>query len=384
VSYTRMINARGKEILLFGDFHFSSTNECKKCKNGGCIHLRDYIKKMIMRDDPNDPVDFFIETAFLPKTNITKSLSNVKESRYNKYIGEIAYSIGECLVPHKSGVCKRLYPNSRMHYMDTRSQEPFTQVTSIIRNLSRDIAAVLEKILNNINDITLIENIDKKYTNVMEHDAIGQFTSFIVSSKKNFKNFIQILYKSKNPYDEIKKFVKIDKKLIDIMYNYNNNKSILHGETKYTKQLKKVPQYADDIIEFNEAILDKFYNNFNFSRCKEYTHLMNMRELVENIITRPPVKQKQFIRQAIVDLEQLHILMLDTGVNLMDIYSLARMIYYNENNNSNIIAFAGDEHVTNYRNFFKKIGYAKIVKASLVDKIDKSQPLETDNVNRCK
>jgi hypothetical protein len=109
-----------------------------------------------------------------------------------------------------------------------------------------------------------------------------------------------------------------------------------------------------------------------------------MRELVENIITRPPVKQKQFIRQAIVDLEQLHILMLDTGVNLMDIYSLARMIYYNENNNSNIIAFAGDEHVTNYRNFFKKIGYAKIVKASLVDKIDKSQPLETDNVNRCK
>jgi hypothetical protein len=334
-------------ITIFGDYHFNTDHQCSPCKiSHNCMSINKYLIK-IYNEKNNDNVDFFIESPFILKNSKIKSAKE-KTKYYGAVMGSLIHEFGECLVSSKT--CDYNKRNKRLHYIDIRYNEYYVYIFEKLRviyeTMKSDIKSA-KKQGNNSNAVIrigLLGIMNNFYTNNddknIEPRVFFDATIAVTRSKKIFMDFVRLFYKSDSMHHDMSQLMgaRVAKKL------FPHEKQI----TKIRKQLIKLPvNVQENIIEFIENKMEKFVTTIDFNKIKKIDKIFDPKNHVYSNLDE--------LYDSVSEIEYL---LTDIGVYLVDLYTIARMYYYNHVIGSRVISFVGDMHSDNYRQFFKK--YAKM------------------------
>lgn len=290
-----MISLYNKTIYMFGDYHTIPKGLCSKCKKSkDCLFVTDFI-------DSLKNADIFIETAWLEvdDKHLMKeepvsyaSVLHIVRSKYNNYL------YGD-----------KVDANKRFHYIDIRDER-------ILWSLRRLLLYIENKDVHKINksDVLLTQYFSNPMNLQKFANIIVKSNDFQLSIKHTFNKTIVDKIFTSYPSDSKKQFGKIH---------------------RIRKQILKLPKTL-------QHILLRFYKD----KCKEilsnYTQIISKPEFTN---LHPLWKIIIIIMDGVFPILSL----------LMDIYLLARLLYYIKHKDTEqIITYTGCSHTENYVTFFTK------------------------------
>lgn len=284
-----------KKIYLFGDYHTIPKGLCPKCvETKHCLFITEFI-------DSLENADVFIETAWLEVDDkhlmkeepvSSASVLHIVRSKYNDYL------YGD-----------KLEPTKRFHYADVRDERILWSLRRLVLYIeNRDIHTI------NKSDVMLTQ---------------------YFSNAKNLQKFANILVKS-NDFQ------------CSIQNSFNKaitNKILTSYPFPSKKQPGKIHRIRKQILKLPKTLQNTLLR-YHKDKCKEI--LINYNQ----IINKPDFTN-------LSPLWKIIIVIMD-GVfpiltHLMDIYLLARLLYYIEHKGTEqIVTYTGSLHTENYVSFFTK------------------------------
>lgn len=294
-----------KKIILFGDAHESKTGLCKQVKKSNIdnIFITDFIDSF-----QSSPTDVFLESDWVPDVDKEKvavqqdvDILRVVLNHYNENMYKTQNK--------KQGL--------RVHYTDIRCLQSFLE-------LCLSIQAILYSVID-------------QYIKIYDKHPIEVILRCF-PTLKTFNEFTDIILKSDNYKQDMNKLVKDDN-----IFTGSNVLASAPGHTKrkihrIRKQLLKLSlSDRTKLLSYHQETISHFHKTFKNRYNNKIKNLKNngVEKTHEDDI-----------------IEIAYILMLYTS-HIMDIYALARIIYYIRNTNSKtIISYAGAVHSLNYTKFF--------------------------------
>lgn len=323
-------DAYNLRVILIGDMHIKyQTEACQNCYTD-CHYFITYFLETIIKNT-KAIVDFFFEYSYLRPSTFIKNAHRIKiNSEYSRKISfdEVANYFADCLQIDKSH-CRRKYPNLRLHYADYRDEiaeaglnQPITSTLGSIRDYFNTSLAVLELI--------------DKYQDILDKPDIAQ----------------KLITLSGRQYSEIMEDVLIVyRKLVKVNWPNDFDSFLIQFKlmllnSKIKKQFDNLPQpyLAGLILEYLFGLISKYK--------RSYQALIQV--LQENINT--PLKIGVFqLADIISGLKQSFAFLLVSSSSIMDAYLLGRLFrtYQNAPSASNVIIYAGTNHINNYLTFLK-------------------------------
>lgn len=330
-------------VFLFGDVHDGKKGLCKPCKtNKNCFYVTDFIDNLTLQ-----PIELFLESPWLPLdyhkkhidyTDKTKCvLSNVNHKYFSEmYLHSKPNSKFDTVFkyfkkPKKSATIKRV------HYTDIRSRDEF-----LMLYLISDMLLSPDAKENN------------EYFMIFIHIIITFFPSC-----KHFKRFVDIIFLSDNYIEDAKVFFDNN----EVIYNLFSISGKVHKVRKQFLKIKN-PQWKTSLL--------KYYNY----RCKFYIDNKKTSSMF-----RHTCKQYDNLRSAngsnIPFNERMHIIftmLLHWKALIMDMYHLARMLYYIEKGDATVfVSYTGLAHTQFYKTFFTKYLKGKLIASSVTETTDRKK-----------
>lgn len=290
---------KGKDIILFGDDHSDNLNKCQGCsKKKMCVNIIDLLKK-------TKNTDIFVEAAWVPH-HLKLNYVLDKMNKHDDVLTSIRKTFYKELYHHN-----QVTNGKRFHYTDVR-REP---------NIHRLLSVVYSIRSKEDNDTVFVLN------TVFDFDTPTKFIDYINAcvSSNNFPKALQGIFGKKDANEYI-----VKQELTSLPFKKRKN---VH---RIRKQIGKLP-------EDQQSILMHYHNDKLMQLTNEtfYTNYVKNRELAirDENITSPY-------------LSRVNHMFIYSLVHLMDMYHLARIMYYIDKQN-NIISYTGSDHTHNYYDFFK-------------------------------
>lgn len=335
-------------VFLFGDFHDGKIGTCKPCKTkNNCYYITDFIDNLTLQ-----PIELFLESPWLPTDYkhtyidyVDKNkcvLSNVNQKYFHQmYLHSKENKKLVSLFDYFKKP-KKTTTITRVHYTDIRTRPEF------------QILWMIENVLSRPN---IKEN--KQYLLIYLYIIITFFPSC-----KHFKKFVDIVVLSNNFNDEMRLF--FDNGLIDDdIKHFFDNSNIFNKFLNITKNLHKVRKQLLKIKnqQWKRALL-RYYNyrcKFYFDNKETTRMFRHTCEQYDNLIstsgTDIPFDEKMFI---------ISTMLLYWKALIMDMYHLARMLYYIEKGDAKVfVSYTGLAHTQFYKTFFTKYLKGKIIFSSI-------------------
>lgn len=310
--YIRVLTYKNiTNIVLLGDEHFSTAGRCHRCngKTKDCKEVVDFLESL------KKPADIFLEAAYATtynKKEIAEFLESIREDGFLRKVEK--HFIQQMYGTHKHNS----KVNMRVHFGELRVH-PSLQLMRLAKHI--------------------IETQDKEKIDY----ALGVIFDF--KSPTTFKRFADACVKSDNFAKEIedifgeRAFLYVDKKHLTSF----EDKQHIHRIRKQILKLSASSQYS--IKRFhNDMCRDimEDYHNFEYKRVRsKFMHAEHYD--IDDIIVLPVSINKW-------------------TTHLMDVYMIARMLYYLEKGGSRTIAcFAGSLHAFTYKMFFEKYMSKRVI-----------------------
>jgi len=338
-----------KDIYFIGDLHESLVGKCKK--NGTYLHniLDEEFKK---HKDTKNPIYYFNEIRFIQgkrkyNNNIKNYITKYFGSQFVKtYMFKTALyfqKYGCFLWDKKSNIqCSKKYPNVKFYISDPRREKAGHK--TILLKISKKISK------------TKFSNEYKIYfTNLANNSSIYLFLSELFKSLQHKitcsdeclkDSLILLKYIFSNlELNSYKKFYSILKSDLksDIIQTQIKKCSI--------KDRKNMYKYIDDVM-YRHSNHENIFNN----------SISNILDIYEKNIQNLENKDYKFnraLKYVIQNNIQLNLVIISISIAFsfsiyMDIYILSKIFKIRDNNTNKIIIQAGDYHISNLEEFFKK------------------------------
>jgi hypothetical protein len=304
--YISIFKHQKKRILLFGDEHFSTSGLCQDCHlKNDCLHIKDFIDHM----KEQSKVDLFLEAPYT-----TQDVKHLREAIMGKLTNMKADDVLGSVVSHFHNQLykkHRKQQSLRVHYSDFRFHSSL--------DLLKQVSQILQK------------NIEAKIVYplvVLSHFKTPKiFKAFADACiiKDNFIDAIHGIFQ-KNAY------LYADK---DHLTSFNEPSISMH---RIRKQIRKTsPKMQNALIKFHNKQCRKIMTDQYNSHYK--------------------TQRKHFLKAQSFDIENIQILFMTINnwlFHLMDMYLLARMVcYIEQNKKTNIVVFTGTNHIINYETFLE-------------------------------
>jgi hypothetical protein len=315
-----------RTIHMFGDYHFSKSNNCERLKNISCSSASNMINSecesiellfMNMMDyaqKKNIMADFFFEVA-IDLTN-TLRVKRVEED----YLSDIEQEFNSFMLK-----TKQYTPNIKFHYVDSRkstvihSTDLFFKLYWLLKeipNINQSSAIIfwhflIDKILPFLPDLYFLDDY---------HEKMVEINNLIQKEVLRYNKELVEFYQNQN-------FTP------DVFYNYLERE----GQVVFLQMIMK--KRGDKYVSIMKAELDKLF--------RIQPDIANkIKEFIKNKIN---IIKSSFSRKN-VDI----ILLMQIAAIYMDGYFLSRMLYniYNTKSEQIIGIYAGDEHIKIYNDFF--------------------------------
>lgn len=285
----------GIDVILFGDEHNSKAGLCKSCKTKkNCYYITEFLDKVTKKYS-----DIFIESFSLTPSQRVGSIPKYQDD----VLGDVITHYHAKMYNH-SRVTSNMV---RVHYTDIRNEPDLRDLFKIVMGL----------FLQDTKDTK-----DTKDTRTVDYDISVLPTYFKMTTC--FKRLIDAMVKSNNYQESIKTLLQnVDK-------NYNTP---VH---KIRKQLLKI---KDRKVR---ASLLKFHKD----RCQK---IVQSTSAYNKIFKRNSTGTSLTYQEESVVFDTL----MAWFTHIMDMYTLARMMYYIEKGDSSLfVSYAGSLHTLNYLMFF--------------------------------
>jgi hypothetical protein len=293
-----VVSLYDKQIFLFGDIHTMSKGLCPKCtEDKKCFYLTEFI-------DSLKNVDVFIEEGWFDAD--TKYLMKNAPSSSESVLHNVRAKYKDYLYGFK------VQPNKRFHYTDIRQERTLFPLTRLVLYFEfKDIQNITE------DDLTLaLQFTDAKYLQKFV-DIIVRSDDYTKSIKSLFNAPIAKRFFLSNPFSS------------------NKQNSKIH---RIRKQILKLPKTQQQkLLRFHKDRCLDITNSYNqiLSKCNK---------VIDNS----------------VDFVDLIVKIINDGIlpmltHLMDMYLLARLLYYvKKKDTKQILTYTGSMHTDNYVTFFTK------------------------------
>ena len=287
-----------KNIHLFGDLHFSLDFQCS-------VKSIDFIKFLLNKFDCNKEVDLFVEVPYsqIEKNNkgtIYKYFQNyITKETTKTYLEKLFkyFEMSGCFKRSKQE-CEHHYNNIRFHAADFRFAEKC------------DPALTLFTLLNFM--FILSSYVQQGFQEKIRSSKHELFIVKVNTLSKLLAIFDKVLH-CKKMNDQLRKISKTDREKIE----------------KYVKKKKAF---------FKES--EKSYNT-------------NMKNIIDYFNKKDDINSIFWIAQS---LDIVSTMILNVNCLVMDTYLLGRMM---KDDYKNIIVYAGEYHINEYRYFLSKFGKFK-------------------------
>lgn len=283
-------------IILFGDTHNSKSKSCYRCKKDKhCYDIVSFIEKVKCN------VDIFIESPWKEAQHV---IANIKELK-DDYLSELWHTYYDKIYNHQE-----IRNGKRYHFTDIRYEKH-------ILFLNYTLDALDERIKSQMDFYVVAKTLydfPKFNTLVLFVDALIYSNDISKSLKKLFGEENAKWY----TFMDVIKRVKKGKKDI---YVHRIRKQIM----KLSKNDREI------LLRYHEDVIRDFKKWY------------------------PTVYKQQramFIKDKQLQNKTLSNIYLEVTSHLMDMYHLARMLYY-KNKNDIIVSYTGEAHTKNYETFFK-------------------------------
>jgi len=388
-----------KQIMLFGDYHFAESNVCMPCNKPDekCLTIDNLFELLFTRTKRN--VDFFIESPFVSKESDVEHIFE-QEQRIGEIIGNLINKFGNCLVSKKSDECKKLYPTTRLHYIDLRYGEQYVEKLSIFYQLATTFCNDINVMQNNVkrvkfdNSLSFMylepssTNIQKQFPTTLRIKENVKMLKILLSSRQNFSEYLKLFLESNNYHSDLE--LMFSKEVIKKIYPKNttstykiNNNNISSHRIKKQIDLIKNPNYRFLVTQYITDMFDTILGNYDFKVFENLTDYFDIPSQRKFLSTKNSEEIFNLLSKAREGMVNLQYIMFDFSVCLVDAYAISRMVKFYEKTDT-IIAYAGDMHIGNYKKFF--IEYLKLtiqheITATDAKIYDNSE--QYINVNRC-
>lgn len=319
-------------IFLFGDIHDGKKGLCNPCRhNDKCYYITDFIDNLTLQ-----PIEVFLEAPWLPtdyekkqivykNKNILTNVNNYYFSQmylHTKPISKLDSIIKYFKKPKKTTTIKRV------HYTDIRARKEFLMFYYLSKG-------------------------DWLY---FLHVIITFFPTC-----KHFNRFVDITLLSDNYNNDIKEFFDNDK---DVYNKFSGSRNV----NKVRKQFLKIQNPT-----WKTALL-KYYKY----RCKLFFNKTKENDIYNDVCVQYDKLVSKNGKSVSFDdrLVKVFLIVLYWNVLIMDMYHLARMLYYIEKGDARVfVSYTGLAHTQFYKTFFTKYMKGKVVASSVAESTDKKKCL---------
>jgi hypothetical protein len=325
-------------IFLFGDVHNEKKGLCKPCKNNNnCYYITDFINSLTLQ-----PIELFLESPWLPNdyekkyinyaSKYKSVLSNVNDNYFSQmYLHTKPNSKLDSLFQYFKKT-KKVTTITRVHYTDIRTRKEFSTLYK----------------MKNVFFTPNMKESNEHFMIIYLHIIITFFPSC-----KHFKRFVDIMFLSDNYIADIKDFFNND----EFFYNLF---SVSEKVNKVRKQFLKIlnPQWKTALLKYYNYRCNFYFNNKKTSgmfrhTCKQYD------KLISTSWSNTPFNESMFI---------IFTMLLHWEALMMDMYHLARMLYYIEKGDSSVfVSYTGLAHTQFYKTFFTKYLKGKVLFSCVAD-----------------
>lgn len=304
--YVSIFKYNTQRILLFGDEHFSTSGLCQDCQQkNDCLHIKDFINNMKKKSN----VDLFLEAPY-----VTQDIKHLREAVMKKMKNTKTDDALTSVVSHFHNLLYKKHKKQqsiRVHYSDFR----FHSSLDLLKQVSR----ILEK------------NIDSKINYPLV--VLSHF-----KTPKTFKAFADACVIKDDFVEAIENMFQKDA----FLYVDKDHLTNLHNANKSMHRIRK--QICKTSPKMQHALI-KFHNK----QCR-----MIMQDQYNS---HYETQRKNFLNAQSFDIENIQPLFMTINnwlFHLMDMYLLARMMFYIETyKTTNIVLFTGTNHTINYENFLE-------------------------------
>lgn len=291
-----------RKILLFGDVHESKTGLCRPInkKNVDKMFITEFIDSF-----ESTPTDVFLESDW------------VLDTEKDKVSVQNDVDILRIVLNHYKDKMYTTHDNKktfRVHYTDIRSVNSYLM-------LFLSIQAILASRI-------------EQYKNIFDQHPVQVITQYFPTLKV-FNKFADTIVKSNNYKRDMHKLLKDDS-----VFAGSNVLASASGQTerkihRIRKQLLKLTSKdRNKLMAYHRETIHELY--------KEFKDTYN--DIMKKIKTGKALQN---------DTTEIASILLMYVSHLMDMYALARMMYYIRNTNSQtFISYAGAAHTLNYTRFF--------------------------------
>jgi hypothetical protein len=361
-------------FYFFGDTHFSEANLCQPCHLSNCIDINTLLHLWFTYNNNHQiKTDFYIESSFTKDDYFNPKKVEPNQS----HLPQLQYQLAPCLSTNKSQ-CPYL-PNVHIHYANIRSirQDGLLQFANIyhmdalIYLVQNKSFTSLRSFLNYQNQIIqwvdyTLQNSQIIFDGILQPDGYQNMVNHILdfinfSFDEDLKNLILNQLAVQDKLTVIRNGQKMHRIASELqkLFNVNPDMANLINHYSYSRLsgalLKKYDLYDDQI--------KTVFNEFN-EKLKE-------RETPRQVIKKGYMALLTYLKLH----RQIYI---DMSSNLMDVYTLTRMMYHQ---NDQVIVYAGYNHVQQYKEFFQF--YLNVDLTFEIDMSHVNDLVHRDSVNRC-
>jgi hypothetical protein len=338
VAIMQLHNKNNQVIYLFGDEHYDTVGKCTKCtKKNNCVSITRFLRNILGKE-----TDVFIESPWVPEY-YKKNYQKIKKDKNDDFLTDIKRTFHHKLYSHNHKPI--LNKNTRFHFTDIRNESHISVLGYVSYIYYFKSTREIDYAINIIHDFDNI-NMFIKYVN-----ACVQSDDFIESINKLFED-----------NDVVAKRYIIKKSLVSNPENKEIKNKSIH---RIRKQILKLPKNDQTILTLYHNHKMKLLVSESFS--KEYSTNR------QKVLNDPNLFSPYFARiNHVIHHYLLH---------MMDMYHLARMLYYISTKPSNfVISYTGSAHTHNYIEFFTKF-YKK--HSSVLHLDDKSTQVDDLTNKKC-
>lgn len=297
-----------KKLMLFGDIHESKKGMCKIPKPDGkskreVVFITDFI------DSLSSPKEVFLESNWVhPNEKHEKSLQEESDviARVLNHYHDAMYSIAG----RRKGI--------RVHYTDVRA----------LSNISYILVLVLSIMY------PFVDNFRFK----LDKQPIEYIMDFF-PTLQTFKKFMDIMIDSDDYKQDINILLKGN-----IAFTQSNVFASAPGQS--VRKIHRIRKQMLKLSIQDRKVLMAYHRKKTQELHKEHGHTYNA--VMKTLKQKRNVSDYEYKETFTVAFS-----IFDHIIHMMDIYALARMIYYIRNTKSkNIVFYAGATHTKNYARFF--------------------------------
>jgi len=353
---------------FFGDTHFNDTNRCQPC-GSDCIDFVELLHAWLNYNNHHGiQTDLFLESSFTKNEEVKRTDLFIRGTMV-----DVINSFNPCLSKNKQ-YCVYL-PHVHVHYANIRlikeynniyQADPFNikRLIQFYKTKQIDLISFYFKILN---DLTLyiefyIQHVEDILNAFLQPDGFDDYIRTVLKLIENFEPELKSLILNQ---------LTNQNKLIVIR---NNQK--MHRVAAELQKLSHInPEMAQLIYQF--AL---FEMKDIVSLQLTSLHLEPLEKINQQLMKpKPPDITKWGTKSLIYYLEQYQKSFVSLSGLIMDVYTLARMFYYNQDE---VIIFAGHNHINRYNDFFQLFLHVDPVLDIGMTHID-STLKHNEGVNRC-